>query len=230
MLMTARPNIQLTCPCHFNRAGARRCALCCYWPGWHAERRWCADQVGAKQSRERRAGGRAGRGTGGAIGRAGWGSWGWAGGLHCVLDLHCAAPIPRLSSNSGLHPVRRLPQPTPKDAVVSFFCCCHHSSLPSQHCMLAANSAVCSCGWEDEPASASAAVGSDPQQQPQGLHFGLSTLGSAGPVLAYSSSPPSAVTVAGGGSVRFQHEPASGALRFDVPPGLPLALDWAVAF
>lgn len=84
-----------------------------------------------------------------------------------------------------------------------------------------------SCGWEGG-ASAQPASGS-PRAHPEHARFALSTRGT-GPVLAYASAAPAAVEVAGGARVAFKHEPASGALRWEVPPGLPLDLDWALLF
>lgn len=73
-----------------------------------------------------------------------------------------------------------------------------------------------SCGWEE------------PLAPGQAARFRLTTRG-RGSVLAYSSTSPNAVEASGGG-VRFSYAPATGALRFDVPPGMPLTVDWTLAF
>jgi hypothetical protein len=66
-----------------------------------------------------------------------------------------------------------------------------------------------------------------------------------GSLLAYSSAPPAdvqAAPAAGGSSgaaagsgacvhsVLFEYDERCGALRMEVPPGLPLEVDWAVSF
>lgn len=73
----------------------------------------------------------------------------------------------------------------------------------------------------------------------------MSTRGQ-GSLLAYSSAPPAdvqAAPAAGGSSgaaagsgasvhsvLLFEYDERCGALRMEVPPGLPLEVDWAVSF
>lgn len=90
-----------------------------------------------------------------------------------------------------------------------------------------------SCGWEGS-ASAHSADSSLSERRERhapagGLRFSLATRG-AGPVMAYSSAAPAAVEVAGGGRVAFEHDAASGALCWEVPPGMALDLEWSVVF
>lgn len=83
---------------------------------------------------------------------------------------------------------------------------------------------VCSCGWDD--------CGSEdgkPAAQPGRRARYCLCMAAAGGVLVYSSAAPASVEAEGGG-IRFQYDAASGALRFEPPPGIPHPVHWALLF